>query len=60
MRPEERELLATLPGPVHWDRLLFSAKESVYKAWYPLTEFTGRFLIRRDLVLTSVSVPGPA
>ncbi len=21
---------------VHWDRLLFSAKESVYKAWYPL------------------------
>ncbi|MFF4523217.1 4'-phosphopantetheinyl transferase family protein [Streptomyces bluensis] len=24
------------PG-VHWDRLLFSAKESVYKAWFPLT-----------------------
>jgi 4'-phosphopantetheinyl transferase EntD len=23
---------------VHWDRVLFSAKESVYKAWYPLTE----------------------
>ncbi|MFG2533183.1 4'-phosphopantetheinyl transferase [Streptomyces sp. NPDC048516] len=22
---------------VHWDRLLFSAKESVYKAWYPYT-----------------------
>ncbi|MFF8731408.1 4'-phosphopantetheinyl transferase [Streptomyces sp. NPDC015171] len=22
---------------VHWDRLLFSAKESVYKAWFPLT-----------------------
>ncbi|MFF7448973.1 MULTISPECIES: 4'-phosphopantetheinyl transferase superfamily protein [unclassified Streptomyces] len=22
---------------IHWDRLLFSAKESVYKAWYPLT-----------------------
>ncbi|MFD0974183.1 4'-phosphopantetheinyl transferase family protein [Plantactinospora endophytica] len=21
----------------HWDRLLFSAKESIYKAWYPLT-----------------------
>ncbi|MER6122437.1 4'-phosphopantetheinyl transferase superfamily protein [Streptomyces sp. NPDC001795] len=21
----------------HWDRLLFSAKESVYKAWFPLT-----------------------
>jgi 4'-phosphopantetheinyl transferase EntD len=33
-------LAATHPG-VHWDRLLFSAKESVYKAWYPLT---GRWL----------------
>jgi 4'-phosphopantetheinyl transferase EntD len=22
----------------HWDRLLFSAKEAVFKAWYPLTE----------------------
>ncbi|MFF2026755.1 4'-phosphopantetheinyl transferase [Streptomyces sp. NPDC058171] len=22
---------------VHWDRLLFSAKESVYKTWFPLT-----------------------
>ncbi|MEV5458066.1 4'-phosphopantetheinyl transferase superfamily protein [Streptomyces cellulosae] len=29
-------LLAERPD-VHWDRLLFSAKESVYKAWYPLT-----------------------
>ncbi|MFF7971376.1 4'-phosphopantetheinyl transferase superfamily protein [Streptomyces sp. NPDC007905] len=31
-----RTLRATRPG-VHWDRLLFSAKESVYKAWFPLT-----------------------
>lgn len=23
---------------VHWDRLLFSAKESVYKTWFPLTQ----------------------
>lgn len=23
---------------VHWDRLLFSAKESVYKAWFPLVK----------------------
>lgn len=23
---------------VHWDRLLFSAKESVYKTWFPLTK----------------------
>jgi 4'-phosphopantetheinyl transferase EntD len=31
-----RRLAAQRPG-VHWDRLLFSAKESVYKAWFPLT-----------------------
>ncbi|MFC9247546.1 4'-phosphopantetheinyl transferase [Streptomyces sp. NPDC057136] len=24
-------------GTVHWDRLLFSAKESVFKTWFPLT-----------------------
>lgn len=31
-----RRLAADHPD-VHWDRLLFSAKESVYKAWFPLT-----------------------
>ncbi|HET9379340.1 MAG TPA: 4'-phosphopantetheinyl transferase superfamily protein [Streptomyces sp.] len=31
-----RRLAAERPD-VHWDRLLFSAKESVYKAWFPLT-----------------------
>jgi 4'-phosphopantetheinyl transferase EntD len=39
--PEERELLRDLarqaPG-THWDRLLFSIKESIYKAWFPLAE----------------------
>jgi 4'-phosphopantetheinyl transferase EntD len=30
------DLLTSVPG-VSWDRLLFSAKESVYKAWFPLT-----------------------
>jgi len=30
-----RELAAATPG-VNWDRLLFSAKESVYKTWFPL------------------------
>ena len=29
--------LAAADSRVHWDRLLFSAKESVYKAWFPLT-----------------------
>jgi 4'-phosphopantetheinyl transferase EntD len=38
--PEERLLLAGLARTrpaIHWDRLLFSVKESVYKAWFPLT-----------------------
>jgi 4'-phosphopantetheinyl transferase EntD len=32
---EQAWLAAARPG-VHWDRLLFSAKESVFKAWFPL------------------------
>jgi len=35
---DERAALAELTAhnpEVHWDRLLFSAKETVYKAWYP-------------------------
>lgn len=38
--PQERDRLAQLAAArpdVHWDRLLFSAKEAVYKAWFPLT-----------------------
>ncbi len=38
--PQEATRLERLSGQhpaVHWDRLLFSAKESVYKAWFPLT-----------------------
>ena len=37
---QERDQLAQLAAArpaVHWDRLLFSAKEAVYKSWYPLT-----------------------
>ncbi|GAA2794578.1 4'-phosphopantetheinyl transferase family protein [Streptomyces showdoensis] len=33
--------LAALRPEIHWDRALFSAKESVFKAWSPLT---GRWL----------------
>jgi 4'-phosphopantetheinyl transferase EntD len=36
----ERMLLTRLSAgepDVSWDRLLFSAKESIFKAWYPLT-----------------------
>jgi 4'-phosphopantetheinyl transferase EntD len=32
----ERAWLAGAPTGVHWGRLIFSAKESVYKAWFPL------------------------
>ncbi len=97
---EERALLAGLASSdpaIHWDRLLFSAKESVYKAWYPLTgrwlgfedaclfidpiasvfsarilvrglhthrgppltEMTGRFLVRQGLVVTAACVTAP-
>jgi 4'-phosphopantetheinyl transferase EntD len=37
IRPEEQELIATLPAGVHWDRVVFSIKESIFKAWNPLT-----------------------
>ena len=46
--PAERAMLARLaeeaPG-VHWDRLLFCAKECIYKAWYPIA---GRWLDFHD------------
>ena len=42
-----RALRAEIPA-VCWDRLLFSAKESVYKAWFPLT---GRRLRFRDALV---------
>lgn len=38
--PEERrwiEAAAAADPATNWDRLLFSVKESVYKAWFPLT-----------------------
>jgi len=35
--PREREWLADLPAALCPDRLLFCAKEAVFKAWYPLT-----------------------
>jgi 4'-phosphopantetheinyl transferase EntD len=35
--PAERGELAALPAGLHWDRILFCAKEATYKAWFPLT-----------------------
>ena len=67
--PEERRALARLRAShpdVAWDRLLFSAKESVYKAWFPLT---GRWLDFSECLVTLdphlgtftglLTVPGP-
>ncbi|NBE50384.1 4'-phosphopantetheinyl transferase family protein [Streptomyces boluensis] len=56
--PQERAQLAqlaTLRPEVHWERLLFSAKESVYKAWFPLT---GRWLDFEDALITLDPVAG--
>ncbi|MBF6047596.1 4'-phosphopantetheinyl transferase superfamily protein [Streptomyces sp. NRRL B-1677] len=67
--PEERRTLDRLTRThpaVHWDRLLFSAKESTYKTWFPLT---GLWLDFGDCVITpdpdngtfhcALNVPGP-
>jgi 4'-phosphopantetheinyl transferase EntD len=38
-RDEEKAMLTSLRAAdpaIHWDRMLFCAKEAVYKAWYPL------------------------
>jgi 4'-phosphopantetheinyl transferase EntD len=35
--PAERHQIQALPAGVHWDRVLFCAKEATYKAWFPLT-----------------------
>jgi len=47
-------LAQSAPGPC-WDRLLFSAKESVYKAWFPLT---GRWLGFEEAAITFDPVDG--
>lgn len=36
--PAERtEIPQAMPDGLHWDRILFCAKEATYKAWFPLT-----------------------
>jgi enterobactin synthetase component D / holo-[acyl-carrier protein] synthase len=35
--PTERAELQAMPTALHWDRILFCAKEATYKAWFPLT-----------------------
>ena len=36
--PAERHEIGALPDGLHWDRILFCAKEATYKAWFPLTQ----------------------
>ncbi len=58
-RETEREHLAELTGTdrsVRWDRLLFCAKEAVYKVWSPLT---GRWLGFEDAELRLERAPRP-
>ncbi|MCQ4119388.1 4'-phosphopantetheinyl transferase Npt [Rhodococcus tibetensis] len=45
----ERKWLSGTDNSVHWDRLLFCAKEATYKAWFPLT---GRWLGFEDAHIT--------
>ena len=46
---KEREWLSGADSSLHWDRLLFCAKEATYKAWEPLT---GRWLGFEDAHIT--------
>lgn len=36
--PVERTEISALPAELHWDRILFCAKEATYKTWFPLTQ----------------------
>ncbi|WP_129667024.1 4'-phosphopantetheinyl transferase family protein [Phytoactinopolyspora endophytica] len=67
--PQERAALSRLAeawSAFYWDRLLFCAKEAVYKAWFPLTE---RWLDFHDALIeprldgtftARLLIPGPA
>ncbi|MDQ3576955.1 MAG: 4'-phosphopantetheinyl transferase superfamily protein [Actinomycetota bacterium] len=66
--PGERTRLAQLAvthGAVHWEKLLFAAKESVYKAWFPLTHKWLGFsdaditLVPDGTFAATLLVPGP-
>ncbi|WP_103510900.1 4'-phosphopantetheinyl transferase [Streptomyces sp. SM13] len=44
-------------GEIHWDRVLFSAKESVFKTWYPVTGLELDFT-EADLTFRRTDGPG--
>ncbi|MEU1795998.1 4'-phosphopantetheinyl transferase family protein [Streptomyces californicus] len=59
--PAERERIGPQAeegsGALHWDRVLFSAKESVFKTWYPVTGVELDF-VEADLTMHQDSDPG--
>jgi 4'-phosphopantetheinyl transferase EntD len=56
--PGERSEMQNLSAGLHWDRILFCAKEATYKAWFPLTK---RWLGFEDAHITfDVDGPGSA
>ncbi|MFF7876261.1 4'-phosphopantetheinyl transferase [Streptomyces californicus] len=59
--PAERERIGPQAeegsGALHWDRVLFSAKESVFKTWYPVTGVELDF-VEADLAMHQESDPG--
>jgi 4'-phosphopantetheinyl transferase EntD len=66
--PEELPRLAALSAAdptVHWDRMLFCAKEAVYKTWFPLTgawlgfEEASVTLLPGGAFYAQLLVPGP-
>jgi 4'-phosphopantetheinyl transferase EntD len=66
LRDEERARLRALAHAhpdLHWDRILFSAKEAFYKAWFPLTrrwlDFGDVSAIPRPDGTFWAHVPGP-
>ena len=62
-RAAEREQLRALAEAephTAWDRVLFSAKESIYKSWYPLQRrWLGFEDVRVDLTPTSATTASP-
>jgi len=55
MLPSELDWVRDQPPGVHFDTVLFSIKESIYKAWHPLAQ---RWLGFRDAVVTICPATG--
>jgi 4'-phosphopantetheinyl transferase EntD len=57
--PDENRALGVLPDVgIYWDRVLFSAKESVFKAWYPIASAWIGFADVRLAIEPGIPNPG--